>query len=193
MCRFPRATAIALICASFASAHQYVVHRDMTDLAYEIMIMVSKDLATPPSDRLISGGAGHVSPADWEKFLRDVDSARNKIRSLRTGLQNAKRGDCAGQTVVMDTGWAFNLPLSKLPRPVALNWFTGNDCGVDFSGLRREAFTLKTTMQLPRSTIPASFWASGRRALTIMWTTPISGSSPLVWQESAPRQLRRIS
>ena len=80
----------------------------------------------------------------------------------------------------MDTGWAFNLSLENLPRPVALDWFTGDDCGVDLGFAPRGIYT-NTTLA----------WVSGLRKSTIMWTIPISGSSRPVSGESAlqPRKL----
>lgn len=116
-----------------AWGHNYVVHRDMADLAYEIMIIASQELGRPQNERLIAGPLGNVTAEQWEIFLNDIQKGRSRIRMLQTGLQLSKRTECISNQRSVGTEWAANKTLGEMPWPVALDWFTGDDCGADFT------------------------------------------------------------
>jgi hypothetical protein len=112
-------------------AHNYPVHRDMTDLAYEIMIAVATEIARPVRDSPLLLCPENVPAPEWDAFLAAVVRGRDGIRVLRSGLQSAKQPKCAYTDATPGTSWAFDKPLKDMPSPVRLDWFTGNDCGVD--------------------------------------------------------------
>jgi hypothetical protein len=152
--------ALLLAAAIPLQAHNYVVHRDMTDLAYEIMIVAAEEVEKPAGERLIGRPAGNVTPAEWENFLKDIANSRKRIAELRSGLQNSKRGDCSNPRITVDTGWAFNQPLGKLPHAVALNWFTGDDCGIDFSFAPKGIYADHNRAPFDVSGQVLGFWAA---------------------------------
>ena len=125
-----------LLLPGLASAHNYEVHRDMTEMSYEIMILVGDDLGKPPHERRITRPAD-ITPADWEAFLKDVDQARRKLQLLKNGLPLAKSAVCERDGSNVGTGWAFEQPnvnkQLKDTRAVALDYKTGSDCGVEFN------------------------------------------------------------
>src|SRR5690242_1429970 len=65
-----------------ALAHNAPVHRNMTDLAYQIIIIASADAALGPGLRLIGNRPGSATDDKWEAFLRDIKEARTRIRAL---------------------------------------------------------------------------------------------------------------
>ena len=173
--------AVLLVSTIPMRAHNYLVHRDMTDLAYEIMIIASEELDKPANARVIGHEPGNATAEEWENFLKDVATGRKRIAALRTGLQNSKRADCASQTITVDTAWAFNQPLGTLPHPVALNWFTGDDCGVDFGysvrGIYAEHNKATPTTTIDYSGEVLGFWAASiddHKDDTHFWLKPTS-------------------
>jgi hypothetical protein len=115
-----------------AFAHNNVVHRDIVDLAYEIMMMASDDFSQPVKARSVAVQPPNTVNATWEQFLSDLAKARLSIRSLRSGLHDAMSADCPLNNIRVDQKWAFDRALGEMPYAVALDWFDGGNCGIDF-------------------------------------------------------------
>src|SRR5690242_2313943 len=112
-------------------AHNYAVHRDMTEMSFEIMLRVRGQIGLPANERRITRPPD-VSANDWENFLKDIDAAAQKLRVLRNGLPAAKNATCLKDGSYVGLDWAFNKPL-KDTRPIALDYKTGSDCGIEFN------------------------------------------------------------
>src|SRR5689334_19083784 len=117
---------IALIAAGGTlRAHNGVVHQDVTDLAYEIMLSITprtvvagSSLAAPPFG---------VNATEWNAFLSAIQSAVIKLRTLPSGLPAPHATTCDGNAI---GNWSEGKTLGELANPVALNFITGSDCGV---------------------------------------------------------------
>jgi hypothetical protein len=118
-----------------ALAHNAPVHRAMTDLAYEIIVIASADADLGPGLRLIGNRPESATEDKWETFLRDMKEARARIRALETGLGPAKQPVCSPQDIP-DINWASRKPLRDMLLPVSLDFSTCDGCGVDFEWLR---------------------------------------------------------
>jgi hypothetical protein len=132
------------LCSRGAFAHNYTVHRDMTDLAYEIMLIASQDSVKSEHDRLISFRPQGVDSAEWESFLQDVSHATHRLRGMKDGLGASKQASCSQKldgAKPADQNWAKNQVLSDVQFPVALDHMTGNDCGVLYNYCVQGAFS----------------------------------------------------
>jgi len=120
-------------------AHNNIVHRDMTDVAYEVMLAFSK--FSPADVNSID-----KSP-EMQQFFKDIKAATLKLRSLPSGLPNPKASTCIDPTFAQmhgtntpnwQTGGAFEgafeaVPMGNVRYPISTSYISGNDCGIDVS------------------------------------------------------------
>lgn len=110
-------------------AHNPVVHRDMTDRAYEIMLALARDRLD------LAGDAGLVELAAASR------TAIQRFGPLPAGLPKPQDSRCSDPDTIKKVGtntpnWQapadFKLmPLGLVPYPISLTYITGSDCGVD--------------------------------------------------------------
>jgi len=110
-------------------AHNPVVHRDMTDRAYEIMLALAGnhlDLAADP-------GLAELATASRIAIRR--------FGALPAGLPPPKESRCIDPDTIQKIGtntpnWSApadfkQMTLGAVPHAISLTYITGNDCGVD--------------------------------------------------------------
>lgn len=135
--RSPRSPCLAIL-TTFAllsgttsqlHAHNPVVHRDMTDRAYEIMLALAHDRLETAGDP----GLAELATAS--------QAAIQRFAVLPAGLPPPKESRCINPDTIQKIGtntpnWnapaEFKLmPLGTVPYPISLTYITGSDCGVD--------------------------------------------------------------
>ena len=124
-----------------AMAHNYAVHADMTDVAYEIILMINSEESVPPDlagnptrppTRTLGALPDGISPVEWIQFLGDISKSVNKLRSLNGNFETFPSRICFSTMEPVDPTWAKNKKLGELDRPVAPGFGRQNDCGVRY-------------------------------------------------------------
>jgi hypothetical protein len=129
-----RIVAVALasvLLASPALGHNNLVHQDMTDLAYELMLAVRAERAfvTGPGP-VISARPPEVAAAEWDLFVDTLLATIPKLRALPAGLPAAHAAQCADTGETKDPDGTVGKTLGQVDRAIAINFITGSDCGI---------------------------------------------------------------
>lgn len=156
-------------------AHNQVVHQDMTDMAYEIMLMV---LAR--EGRLISRPA-EIDAAKWNAFLDAISDAVPKLRALPARLPAGKSDACRqdGVSFALPADWANGLTLGEIDLPLAPTYQSGSDCGIRDTWKPGGIFNEFNNGNPPDHTgLTLGFWAGfidDQVCDTHLWVRPASG------------------
>lgn len=138
--RSPHSSSLAILTMSVAlallagtigplHAHNAVVHRDMTDRAYEIMLALS-------SGQLETGGDPGIA-----ELTAASKVAVRRFDALPAGLPPPRDSRCIDPDTIQKIGtntpnWSApadfkQMLMGTVPYPIALTYITGKDCGVD--------------------------------------------------------------
>ncbi|MEZ5401394.1 MAG: hypothetical protein R2729_17115 [Bryobacteraceae bacterium] len=114
---------VLLLMAPAMQAHNKIVHQDMVDLAYMVMLGVKKGVIAPPPP---SG----VSQTEWTAFLNAIKAAPDKYRSADTGLPQPSQSGCVDdeQPPSVSLNWAQG-PAGQIPYPVSVDFIVAYGCG----------------------------------------------------------------
>ena len=123
-----------------AMAHNYAVHEDMTDVAYEIMLMIDAEESTPgvfgnpavSHTRTMGAIPEGVNSVEWIRFLGDITKSVNKLRSLNGNFDTFPSKTCFSTLEVVDPNWAKNKKLGELAHPIVPGFSRKNDCGIRY-------------------------------------------------------------
>src|ERR1044072_199675 len=141
MNRTIRARAVALLLllilgAKPLFAHNEIVHRDMVDLTYQLMLISNQPLRLQANSALFAVPEG-ADPNDWQTFLAAVRSAPAKHRNRPSDLsrlKSTKTNGCSeeiyGDKNLPDRWW--DKKGAELTYPVAIDFEDSGDCGVGF-------------------------------------------------------------
>ncbi len=112
--------------AAPAAAHNSIVHRDMTERAYEVLLAVA------------AGEFDDDQIPDLPAFKLAAAEAVRKLEDLPSGLPPPRQARCADPAAIKvvgsaDPNWGSfeNMALGAVPYPIKTTYATGNDCGVD--------------------------------------------------------------
>lgn len=114
---------VFLLLPSPALAHNHQVHYDMTEISYEIM------LAAGSAEFPVPAPAG-VDPAEWAKFLADMNKASRRLSTFSSGLP-AREAICGAdfQYVTVGRSWAAG-PMGGISHAVSPDYLTNTSgCG----------------------------------------------------------------
>ncbi len=109
-----------------ALAHNGLVHQDMTDVAWEIMLAVSN----PGHPGALAERPSNVPAAQWNAFVASIQAAVPKVRALPAGLPGPHKTACSDDVTTVPTQWASGKSLGDLAFAPGITYITGNDCGV---------------------------------------------------------------
>jgi hypothetical protein len=107
-------------------AHNKVVHQDLTDLAYMVMLAVKQGTVNPPPPPGVSAG-------EWGSFLNAMKQTPDRYRARPTALPNAITGACAFQPGNVGSTWASQPTAGTIPFAVSTDYIVGFDCGVRYN------------------------------------------------------------
>ena len=117
-------------------AHNEIVHRDMVDLTYQLMLVSNQPVRLQANNPLFAIPEG-ADPSEWQSFLTAVRSAPAKYRNQPSDLSRLKSPKTTGcsQEIYGDK----NLPdrwwdkkASEISYPVAIDFADSGDCGAGF-------------------------------------------------------------
>jgi hypothetical protein len=122
--------AILQLCISTQKsyAHNYSVHQDMTNLAYEIMLVIQ--LESTNSERRLGLAPRGVDGTEWKLFLDAVRDAVPKLRSLDGDFGVFKNPKCPVRDPIISERWADGKKLGELRHVVTPMFVSAQDCGV---------------------------------------------------------------
>jgi len=174
---FPKLISLVLVVSLLpdrAFAHNEIIHQEMTDLAYQIMIWNERFGVQPPHEASV--------PPGWSDFVTRVAAAPGKLRlrnSALAGVVPPKSLHCDNPVADLPDKW-WDKPLGQVSFPPTYDFFLNGGCGVWADWALHGVFTQLNTPDRPftdhTGTVMGLWAASADRNYddTHLWFRPTS-------------------